>query len=257
MATPISFIVPQFETSITAVKAVTSGADPSVLTCDATATVNVTQSQIQSLFSFYSDGSDVDDSVSTDLLYRVNFDSSALLSTQTFGSIDLNSNTTVTVNNIINSGDIPQFVAYDFTRHIADCLFNADGAGTDLFSNEQSLRTSLQSSFVTSFNGVLNNLTSADTTGGKAYTTVNPSAAQIVMLMLMNNRMGNRFDDLDNLRITEGENWYRVPIMVNDTVQFKLIIAAASDQETLTGASDGTVTDRSYKIIMNITSDSV
>lgn len=233
-----SFYLSQLDVSIDASSATFAGAVTVSFDASASAEVDVSYSVLRNLFQFSTDASDIDNVVSTDILYKVDYTtSSAPL------GIDLDTNTLM-YDSPIQSGATDNHVTYDFVRYLALKLTNTY-LGVDLFSNETELRENLNSTFKSQFNTVLLNL-AAD---GDTTSDGNSPSKSILSQIISNDP--SRLDDITAYNV--GGTWHQTPINVGDKLYFVLTVSAATNQDSLTGVDP--ISDRTYLIRINAVAD--
>jgi hypothetical protein len=198
------------------------------------ATVNITTvsaTTMRNLFTFGTDAIDINDVVSEDLLYRVNWTDNS--NNPLNIDIDLSANV---ISGSVSSGLANQNVTYDFVRYIALRLFNTVN-GVDLFGNESALRSSLKNKFNVSLNNKLLELealgsqTDNDTTNNPARDALNH----------IKHHAPERFQDIsNNLYYGPGVDLngneigvYKVPFIAGDRLYFYVTIDAADNQHTI------------------------
>ena len=99
----------------------------------ASAQVDVSYNVLRNLFQFSTDASDIDNTVATDILYRVSYTTE----TDPLG-IDIDTNTEL-YSEAIQSNATDNNITYDYVRYLAKQLTNTY-LGVDLFNNESELR---------------------------------------------------------------------------------------------------------------------
>lgn len=278
MATPppLSFVINALNTSVVSASATISGTGETALTgYNATANVSVPISYLYNAFQFWTDGSDVTDT-DTDIQYKFVYDASTTTGYQCLGHIDLNGNAYVAASGALapnnanavnqmkpaaNVTDPTNTVAFDYPRFLAYKLFG-DVNGVDLFNNENSLRTALQTNFLTAYNIVTDALTRDVTNSTTDASAITASITKTVFQQLISTQTGA--DRLDNIvpllvlgqTLTAGDAgagaWYYVPIEIGDSFEFKVTIDAATSQEALTGMGTDAIEPHVYRIIMNV-----
>ena len=233
----LNFYLSDLDTSADASSAQLSGLDIDAHPeTNVIATVDLSASLLQSLFNFYTDDIDVTDPSTTDIKYRVAYNT-----LPTALGIDINANTEVEGGSYFTSSGL-MYVTFDYVRYLAFKLFNTH-YGTDLFSNEEFLRTDLQTTFATNFDTVLTALQSA---GEKNHeeTVDNPSRKLLNHII---NNVPSRLNDISGNYSIEGEQyWYKMPILAGDNVYMVLTVSAAPDQNVLTNVAS--IEDRTYLI---------
>ena len=238
--------------------------DSTIPTLDvsAVALFEVAVDTMKNVFKFQTDSNDFSDLASTDIKYYVHSASWPSLNpangmmdaTDSSGSIATSDyNGTYAQNKML--------VAHDFLRYIALKLFNTHH-GVDLFNNEIDLLKNLRSICgstaagntwydvaaavgLVGVSGSHGDLAGVD--GSKYMTNSNDTDANLcrVLLEQMTKNAITRFASIGN-----SDSPQSLPFEVNDSISFKLIIAAAPDQESLTGVA--AIPSRSYEIRMKL-----
>jgi hypothetical protein len=259
----IDFSASELFTNVNAVSAaIADGTAVTLGSYHATAVVNVPIGFLVNVFQFWTDAVDVTNVVADDLKFRFMHNMTTDNGYVMLGSdINLNGNCFIqTSGHNIETIDIDQMlvqaiangdntVTHDFVRFLAKKLFGNIN-GVDLFNNEEELRTSLQSSFITSFGAVTDSLTRLETTTG----AVDKSIANTIFNQLVLTNDGK--DRLTSLTLAAGEsasdagNWYKVPLAIGDSLSFRLQITPAANQELLTNADP--ISAHLYRIKFNI-----
>lgn len=237
-----SYYLSPFNVVVDATLATMSGSDTSSFTGDATADVTIAQDVAQLLFQFSSDSVDINNTTSTDILYKISYTTSA-----TPLGLDVDTDALVSVNPI-DSGASNNNLTYDFVRHIAQVLFNHYN-GVDLFNNETELRTDLNTSFKSEFNTVLLALSNAGVSNASG-----SSPSKSVLNQIIDNQP-SRLQDITNYYIEtdgDGHPWYKVPVLEGDIIYFTLQVNPATNQEDLTGLANP-VPSRTYLMKATIT----
>ena len=253
-----SFYLPQLQTTVT--QETLAAMDSAVTSLsqlgdyNAIAQVNVSHTLLQNMFQFYTtseNGLDFGTGVGqdpVDLKYRVVWTTGS----QPLG-IDINSNTTVYDGYMGTATYASSVVALDWTRFLAKQLFNTI-EGVDLFSNEETIRSALAVSFSTDLNIkflALNTATTTDSVNvGVVHNTDNSrNASQVILDQIIHT--GAAAARLSTLIESGTTNWYKCPILADDSLWFSVKITAASTQKDLTSVTS--VADRTYIIKINAT----
>lgn len=236
-----------------------AGEVPTVLDVSATAVYYVKLSDMKKVFKFQTDSFDVNNVDASDIKYFV-FDSSlnwpeklvinpanANMSTGALAS--LSADVLATKNK----------VKHDFVRYLALRLFNTIH-GVDLFSNEEALLDNLVSKGATAHSDIKSALAAVNTTAaalsanvyqGHHYATNENLGVTNFSRELMRqiaNGAPQRFASIDN-----SSGIQSVPLDVDDTINFKVSISAAANQNSLTGV--GALDTRVYKISLILKAD--
>lgn len=254
----IEFLMPALDLSIDASSATMFTTNSYELGgYNAVADVNIPKTTLSPLFQFWTDASDVTDIPSADLLFKFNnntstawgidLDTNVIMGSGT-GTFDA-SNAGISGPILASSSGLNNYLTYDYVRYLAKKLFNTPN-GTDLFNNETTLRSNLQSDFLNTFNA---NISAKDATAlqyvvdGAGGTK---SVSQCIFDQILISGKKSRFSDLMTLS-TSIPNWYLMPIQPGDSLSFLLTVAADPDQNDLTSVGD--ISQRVYKINLHIT----
>jgi hypothetical protein len=198
------------------------------------ATVNITTvsaSTMRNLFTFGTDSIDINDIVSEDIVYRVNWTDNS--NNPLDIDVDLSANV---ISGNIASGLANQNMTYDYVRYIALQLFNTVN-GVDLFNNESTLRSSLKKKFNITLNNMLIELASLGSQSAND-TTNNPVLSAMTQMI---RRAPGRFENIQSdLFYGPGANLsgdeifvYKIPFLPGDKVYFSVIVDAAEDQHSV------------------------
>jgi hypothetical protein len=225
------------------------GSATSAFTADATVDIQtVTVATMRELFNFQSDSIDINDIVSQDLLYRVNWTDN---SNNPLG-IDIDNSGNVIAGNI---DGVPsnQNMTYDYVRNLALRLFNTAN-GVDLFNNEESLRATLKANF----NIALNEQLLALAALGSQTFDASSNPARSVMSQIINSDPGRLQDMSSNLvyndEVDSEENpikYYKVPFVAGDKVYFKVTVHAHENQHLVVSRQEQVPT-RSYLLKLTL-----
>ena len=201
-------------------------------------------------FYFQSDSRDVCNEAADDTKYFVNWPAAYVLNPSHAYVVDNEIATTDA------SGDIPSnrlLVKHDFIRHIAKDLFNTHLA-VDLFDNEQELKDDLASKGDGAWTSNIKSAIDAVSVGGSlaadGYTTNaltdNTNLCRVLLRQVLN-LSPHRLDDLNALARASGDEFV-VPFAAGDSIQFKVVLKAATGQESVIDGRSLPVPDRSYAI---------
>ena len=251
------------------------------LDASATAILYVNTADIKNVFKFQTDSTDVNNLNDADLQYYVYPDEWPLLNPANAMLDDAGAS------NPIASADaaavtLPankMMVAHDFTRYLADELFNTH-LGVDLFDNEVELLQSIRRACDNSAAGhtlfdIVNVLKNVGVDGdgsepdaglegaaGSKYMTnstaddaeANKKNVCRVIFNQMTSANGvNRFSDILTGMVTAGTSVASLPFVTGDSISFKLIINPAEDQNDLTAINE--FGSRSYEIKLILADD--
>lgn len=248
---PIDFSLPALNQAYTLdISGALSAEIATTFDVSATAIYNIKLATLNNIFKYESDSFDVDDISNSDVKYYVymnHWPNDASLNpahayTKPSGGKLLE-----------DSADIPSnknLVKHDFVRYLAKHLFNTP-YGVDLFSNEEALLTDIATKGRAAKVNIMKALTDVDNTraaGGSSpnkYSTNDLSNNTNICRELMRqiahyapSRFYEATQDISGIKI--------VPFALGDTINFKLSISAATNQQTLT--SRGAFDVRVYKI---------
>jgi len=198
------------------------------------ATVNITTvsaTTMRNLFTFGTDSIDINDVVSEDLLYRVNWTDNS----NNPLNIDIDLSANVITGNIV-SGLSNQNMTYDYVRYIALRLFSTAN-GVDLFNNETTLRYSLKSKFNVTLN---NKLLELEALGSQTDNDTDDNPARTALKQILQHAPSRFIDISSNLYYGPGADLngnpisiYKVPFLSGDRVYFNVIVDAAENQHTI------------------------
>ena len=240
-----------------------AGEAPAALDVSATAVYYVKTSDMLKVFKFQTDSLDVNDLDNADIKYYV------------FRGVDawpanlkINpAHAAMSENAMLPSGvdASKNLVKHDFVRYLAQCLFNTIH-GVDLFSNEDALlenialkgqdaRTAIELALdnVNTTKTVASGaLTSAADASGRRYTTNALTGNTNICRELMRqvaSQAASRFGATADSTAVQS-----VPLVNDDTLNFKVTVAAAANQHDLTSRNDAIV-PRVYKIKLILCAD--
>lgn len=237
----MDFYLSQLDFGVTASSATISGETSQAFSGDAIVDVNVYLSVVRNMFNFQTDSTDITDASDSDIKYRVVYTPADPILPF---DIEPDSNTTVTSSTAIDSGAANNAITYDYVRYLALKLFNTH-LGVDLFDNETELRTHFNSEFKSQLNTKLVALDAEgvlDATGN--------SASETILSQIMHIDK-SRLTNLSQYAISD--NWYKMPVRVNDKLYFLLTVTAATNQNTLTGVD--AIPNRTYLMRLTIVLD--
>jgi len=256
----INFVLNDFEVSTTMTVAATlENAAPTAIDCSATAVFYIAVSDVSNVFQFQTDASNISDVASDDIKYFVDV---------THWPINVNAanammDDAASVNPIAVSdtrGTYPRpnmLVSDDYIRYLALRLFNTYH-GVDLFNNVSAMQANIVSVCGTNSKDVINaHLGLIDVSAGtlsmsgvspfKYLTNANTTTANIsreLMLQIASSQPA-RYATIAASSLRQ-----KIPLLVNDSLNFKVILNAASGQNALTGVA--AVPARSYNVKMII-----
>jgi hypothetical protein len=242
-----------------------------VLDSSAIAVLYVSTAAMQNTFRFTTESTNFDDVSLNDVKYYVykdnwtNFNDGSLNPVNAHLSTINQITTTNSAGAILNSNEL--LVKHDFLRYVATRLFNTP-YGVDLFSNEAALisnlnlKGGLESGILSDISGKLFacDISAATTPSvaiygdlGSRYATDEQADATNIcreLLRQLYNSAPNRFSAL-----TDGETSTirKIPFVDDDIINFKIIVNAATGQETITGVVP--IPARTYTISLVLTSN--
>lgn len=228
----IDFYLGQLNITTTSELATIPGVVVDPMSGDATVDITtVSATTMRNLFTFGTDSIDINDVVSEDLLYRVNWTDNS----NNPLNIDIDLSANVITGNI-DSGLSNQNLTYDYVRYIALKLFNT-AKGVDLFSNESSLRSRLKNKFNVTLNSKLLEL---EALGSQTDNDTDDNPVRTAMNQMLHHAP-DRFQDISaNLYYGPGADLngnpisvYKLPFLSGDKVYFNVIVDAAENQHTI------------------------
>lgn len=257
----VDFVLEDFASSVTMGTAGTL-ASASIPSLDASsiAVLEVDVDNMKDVFQFQTDSTDFVNTAATDLKYLVQMANWPNLNPSN-AMLDHTSSTNpiATVGSDgSNLAANKMMVCHDYTRYLAVKLFSTH-FGVDLFNNEPELLQNLRTVTGVASSGqtwydISASLVKVSTTGdhtgivtGDAsgnYMTNAQTANTNICKSLFDQLMGaspSRFSGLGN-----SGTFQSIPFAADDTISFKLTIAAATNQHNLTGVS--AIGNRVYKI---------
>lgn len=231
------------------VSGVLAGEAAAALDVSCTAIYNVKLSDMLAVFKFQSDSFDVNDTDASDIKYYVDMGN---------WPADLSLNPahahTLATNPILaTGGDIAankNLVKHDFVRYLAEQLFNTPH-GVDLFSNEDALLSDLVSKGASAFTTIkasldaVNMSSAANGSSPNKYSTNAENTSTNFsreLLRQVAHHAPERFYNISNVTTIQS-----IPLLENDTINFKVSISSYPAQHTLTTRPSAFDT-RVYKI---------
>lgn len=277
-SSPLTFSVQALNVSIDASLATISGLTDASFACDVVCDLDLDLEVAKSMFLLQSDAIDINDIVASDLKYKISYTSDApdadgipatVLSadwlTNTLAAGTDNGDHVYTVG---DSGAANKAVGDDYLRYLAYKLFRTH-LGVDLFDNEELVKTNLDKSArialdakLTSIHDVSNNaFLPADECADILNSGFNHPSYSVIQSMIENDPV--RFTDMSNNYVAgdqtgadpagaEGAPYFKAPFVVGDVIQFKLTINADADQKTVVDDAALVISERTYRIRMNI-----
>lgn len=254
---PVNFVLSAFESSFTLSASAAIPSQTLSLTTDATLTLStsVPASVLQETFFIRSDE---DITLDASFVYYYT-DKSKWANAE---SVLNPKNGVITSNGYVASDNVSK----DFIRDLARQLFGTY-LGADMFTNEDSVVTDINSKCDTVATTIMSLLTSIDKTtgtfagmstdsaGGK-YLKDNSSSSNISRELLnqMITAAPSRFVDIKtNYKYNVAEDgFYRLPILTGDTITFKLTLIPAAGQVAAVPTGPTTLNQRTYTVIMNV-----
>jgi hypothetical protein len=233
-----------------------AGEVPATIDASCIAIYKVQTSDMRNIFRYEADSFDVNNVDASDIKYYVymgsNFPSKLKLN-------PVHAHTLATNPILPTAGDVSadkNLVKHDFVRYLALSLFNTPH-GVDLFSNEDALLTDLvqkgavaRLAIQAALNAVDNSNAAYGTAPAKYNTNAQDSSAnfsRVLLRQVANVRPARFYGTADISGI------HSIPFENGDTISFKVSIAAASGQHTLTGQS--AFNTRVYKIRLDLVAD--
>ena len=222
------------------------------------AVYNVKLSDMRNVFKFQSDSFDVNNVDASDIKYYVymsNWPANLKLNPTHAGAL---SSTPILEdgNGIVAAKNL---VKHDFVRYLALKLFNTPH-GVDLFSNEDGLLSDLVTKGVAARQAIdaslnaVNQANAANGTSPNKYSinSMTPASGNFsrVLMRQLASEASSRFAT----EISNTTDIQSIPLMVNDTINFKVSISPASGQHDLTGR-EGPFATRVYQIKLVLKAD--
>ena len=253
----VNFVLSAFESSFTLSESATIPSQVLSLTTDATITLStsVAASVLQNTFFIRSDE---DITLDASFVYYYT-DTSKWSNAQTV----LNpKNGIVTSNGYVASDNVSK----DFIRDLARQLFGTY-LGADMFTNEDSVVTDINSKCDTVASTIMALLTSIDKTSGSfsgmstdlsgaKYLKDNTSSSNIsreLMNQLFSSAPSRFVNIKDNYKYNATEDgFYRLPILAGDTITFKLTLVPAAGQVSAVPTGPSSLNQRTYTVILNV-----
>ena len=236
-----------------------AGEAPATIDASCVAIFNVKTTDMKAVFKFEADSFDVNDTDASDIKYYVYMNEWPA----TLKLNPVHAHTLTATPMLETAGEVvaeKNLVKHDFVRYLAKSLFNTPH-GVDLFSNEDALLTDLvqkgaaaRLAIDASLNAVNQATAAVGTAPHKYSTNATATAANFsrVLLRQVANAAPARFHDIS------GASGIRsVPFVDGDSINFKVAIAPAAGQPTLTGRTPtgGQFDTRVYKIQLNLVAD--
>jgi hypothetical protein len=198
------------------------------------ATVHITTvsaSTMRNLFTFGTDTVDINDLVSENLLYKVNWTDNS----NNPLDIDIDISSNVATGNIV-SGVTNQNLTCDFIRYLAVKLFKTVN-GVSFLSNKQSLRSNIKNQFNITLN---NRLLELEALGSLTDSDITNNPVRTVVKQMLLSDPGRFYDMSSDLYYGLGADlngnvisMNKVPFIPGDIVYFNVIVNAANEQHTI------------------------
>jgi hypothetical protein len=253
---PVNFVLSAFESAFTLSASAAIPSQTLSLTTDATLTLStsVPASVLQETFFIQTDE---DITLDASFVYYYT-DTSKWANAQTV----LNpKNGVVTSNGYVASDNVSK----DFIRDLARQLFGTY-LGADMFTNEDSVVTDINSKCDTVATTIMALLTSIDKTSGTfsgivsgtngKYLKDSTSTSNIsreLMNQLITSAPSRFVDIKSNYKYNATEDgFYRLPILAGDTITFKLTLVPATGQVAAVPTGPATLNQRTYTVILNV-----
>jgi hypothetical protein len=237
-----------------------AGETPATIDASCVAVFNVQTTHMKAVFKYEADSFDVNDTDASDIKYYVYMN--AWPATLKLNPVHAH---TLSASPILaTAGDVvaeKNLVKHDFVRYLAKSLFNTPH-GVDLFSNEDALLTDLvqkgagaRLAIDASLNAV-NQATATNGTAPNKYSTnalTGASNFSRVLLRQVAKEAASRFHGVADI-----SGIHSIPFVDGDSINFKVAIAPATNQQHLTLPNQAAAFDtRVYKIQLNLVADPV
>jgi hypothetical protein len=242
--------IAEFNVDASAALATTFGKVTTIPTVyDAGVRISIPVATAQNLFKFSTDSLDINDMSSNDMLFKVVYGSAQEhpLSINFDASSEV-FDRSIVASNPVNGVTPNQNLTYDYNRYLAKELFGTATA-VDLFSNESSIRNSLDASISASLNTVLRAL---HTNGVLTRDSTLPNPSKTILEHLLASANG-RFEFLDQFTDASGSydasGWFFMPLAVGDKLYFTVNVKCDPRQNALTNLEE-VIADRKYLVEM-------
>lgn len=272
----VDFVLESFNSEFTAAEANLDGVLRDQLETDATSEIDLPINLFTDTFRFQSDATDLNDVESEDIrylvtnaltdsldsdsgeLYNKSLLSNSKVTTGPIATVDANGNTYP--HDYTNS--FKMSVAADYMRYLSQRLFNTY-LGVDLFANEEELfnsialishndpNTSAESKIRETIKSILaeaNDLANESVTGTTGLAESKEVNISRELLRQIKALAPQRLSELNGEQFNSPDA--AVPLKVGDSINFKLSIDAATNQNTLTNVEP--VPTRTYTIKINL-----
>jgi hypothetical protein len=212
---------------------------------DCIAVMEVSLSSMNEVFKFQTDASDIDpDGSNNDITYSIHpehwpYTNIAHASTHI---TDLNK---ITPNDITTYTGYPRnrsLLKHDYVRYLAEQLFNTHH-GVDLFNNEKELKDEIVRLGDIVLDEILQHLEAAH---NLTNATTTPNNIGYVLMKQIGEHSPERFAE-----ITDTPDYQPIPLRINDTIIFNVVIHSAESQPELTEVDE--IPGRTYRIVFKIT----
>lgn len=237
-----------------------AGETPATIDASCVAVFNVQTTHMKSVFKYEADSFDVNDTDASDIKYYVYMNAwPATLKLNPVHAHTLSASPMLeTAGEVVAEKNL---VKHDFVRYLAKSLFNTPH-GVDLFSNEDALLTDLvqkgagaRLAIDASLNAV-NQATAANGSSPNKYSTnalTGASNFSRVLLRQVAQAAPARFHGIADI-----SGIHSIPFVDGDSINFKVAIAPATNQQHLTLPGQAAAFDtRVYKIQLNLVADPV
>ena len=233
-----------------------AGAAAPALDISCVANYNIKTSDMRNVFKFQTDSFDVNNVDASDIKYYVYMNAwPADLSLN-----PANAHTLADTPILPNSTDVVakrNFVKHDFVRYLAKKLFNTP-YGVDLFSNETQLLEDLVTKGATAASNIITALNAVNQSSASKGSTphrysendlIGTSNFSRELLRQVAHHAPERFAGISDISGIQS-----IPLVSGDSISFKVSIAAAANQHSLTSVA-GPFDNRVYKIKLTLTED--
>jgi hypothetical protein len=258
---PVKFVLNELESSVTmGVGATIETSTLPTIEADAVAILQVSVEDMKSVFKYQTDSNDVTNENGTDIKYYTYSDLWPVLNPAN-AMLDAEgaSDPIATANSSGPLESNKMLVAHDFVRYLALNLFNTH-FGVDLFNNELELLNNLRlicddsaedhtwfdiqaKLALVGVNGTHSDIQGA-IPGEKYMINSDEEDNTNLCRVLFQQMTGSAVERFSTIDATDGPQ--SLPFEVDDSISFKLIIAAADGQEELTSVAP--IAPRSYEI---------
>ena len=250
------FIIAAFNKEITSTLATISTSPTATLNYDAVIYQEVLLSNVLGTFQLQTDSIDITDASNTDVKYYVDACNNYMGLSGTWNPMldgvvktkaDSDGGGTWGADGTQDSAgnDLNLKASYDYTRHLAVCLFGTH-FGVDLFTNEEEIVSTLESSAAGHIQAVFDAAYSAEELLNDTVDSCGNNITKSIMDQMLHLDK-TRFQTIENTSLKQP-----LPFKAGDKLSFRIVVKADSTQaSSTTGASDVRKTDPNEELSDN------